>query len=200
VIVIGLTGSIGMGKSTTLQLFKDEGARVWDADGAVHALYAAAGAAVEAVETAFPGVTRGGAIDRAHLAERLKGQPDGFERLEAIVHPLVAADRAAFLDSARAEGAKVAVVDVPLLFETAGEKAVDVVVVASAPAEIQRERVLARPGMTQAKFEALLARQLPDADKRARADYVIETGRGLDAARAQVRGVLTRLGFAARSC
>jgi dephospho-CoA kinase len=200
VIVIGLTGSIGMGKSTTLGLFRDEGVTVWDADAAVHALYAAGGGAADAVEAAFPGVTVDGAVDRSRLAERLKAQPDRFKRLEAIVHPLVAADRTAFLERARADGARVAVVDVPLLFEAGGEEAVDVVVVASAPAEVQRERVLARPGMTEAKFEALLARQTPDAEKRARADYVIDTSRGVDAARAQVRGVLTRLGFAARTC
>ncbi len=192
-IVVGLTGSIGMGKSTTLKMFEAEGAPVWDADAAVHALYAPGGAAVAPVEAAFPGVVEGGSIDRKRLAARLSADPGGFARLEAIVHPLVIADREAFLARARAAGAPLAVVDIPLLFETGREDSVDKVVVASAPEDLQRERVLARPGMTSEKFESLLARQTPDAEKRGRADFVVETGRGLDAARDQVRRIMQML-------
>lgn len=192
-IVVGLTGSIGMGKSTTAALFRDEGAPVWDADAAVHRLYAPGGAAVGPIEAAFPGVTRDGAVDRAALSARLQADPAGFRALETIVHPLVAEDRRAFLAEAEAAGAEVAVVDVPLLFETGGDAFVDRVVVVSAPPEVQRERVLARPGMTAEKFEAILGRQTPDADKRARADRVIDTSRGLDAAREQVRRFLVDL-------
>lgn len=189
-IVLGLTGSIGMGKSATLGLFAEEGCAVWDADAAVHRLYDVGGLAVDPVEAAFAGVAVEGRIDRARLAASLAEDPGGFGRLEAIVHPLVAADRIAFFERARADGAEVAVVDVPLLFETGGDALVDAVVVVSAPAGVQRERVLARPGMTVERFEDILSRQTPDADKRARADFVIDTSRGREVARAEVKAVL----------
>lgn len=192
-IVLGLTGSIGMGKSTTAAMFEAEGVPVYDSDAAVHALYAAGGAAVAPVETAFPGVVTDGAIDRAKLSARVVGDPEALAKLEAIVHPLVGAHRIGFFDKARAEGHEIVVLDVPLLFETGGQKSVDKVVVVSAPPEVQRARVLARPEMTPEKFEAILARQLPDAEKRARADFVIDTGRGVDHAREQVRDLLTLL-------
>lgn len=189
-IVIGLTGSIGMGKSATLALFADEGCAVWDADAAVHRLYAPGGAAVEPVEALFPGSARQGGIDRTVLAARLAEDPGGFARLEAVVHPLVREDRDAFLHQARAAGFAVAVVDVPLLFETGAEGQVDCVVVVSAAPDVQRRRVLDRPGMTPERFEAIMARQTPDAEKRARADFVIRTDRGFETARAEVRAVL----------
>lgn len=192
-LILGLTGSIGMGKSTTSKMFQDEGVPVYDSDAAVHALYAAGGAAVEPVETAFPGVVVNGAIDRAKLSARVVGDPEALAKLETIVHPLVSAHRIGFFEKAKAEGHDIVVLDVPLLFETGGEKRVDKVVVVSAPAEVQRERVLARPEMTPEKFEAILARQTPDAEKRARADFVIDTGQGLDHARQQVRDLLTLL-------
>lgn len=192
-IVLGLTGSIGMGKSTTAAMFEAEGVPVYDSDAAVHALYAAGGAAVAPVEAAFPGVVTDGAIDRAKLSARVVGDPEALAKLEAIVHPLVGAHRIGFFDKARAEGQEIVVLDVPLLFETGGQKSVDKVVVVSAPPEVQRTRVLARPEMTPEKFEAILARQLPDAEKRARADFVIDTGQGVDHARAQVRDLLTLL-------
>lgn len=189
-IVLGLTGSIGMGKSTTAGLFAEAGCPVWDADAAVHRLYGPGGAAVAPVAAAFPGVELEGAIDRTRLAAALAADPDGFARLERIVHPLVAADRAAALAAAAAMGATVAVADIPLLFETGAEGQVDAVVVVTAPAEVQAARVLARPGMTPERFAALLARQTPDAEKRRRADFVIDTGQGLDAARAAVADIL----------
>ena len=192
-IVLGLTGSIGMGKSTTAAMFEAEGVPVYDSDAAVHALYAAGGAAVAPDETAFPGVVTDGAIDRAKLSARVVGDPEALAKLEAIVHPLVGAHRIGFFDKARAEGHEIVVLDVPLLFETGGQKSVDKVVVVSAPPEVQRARVLARPEMTPEKLEAILARQLPDAEKRARADFVIDTGQGVDHARAQVRDLLTLL-------
>ncbi len=190
-IVLGLTGSIGMGKSTTAALFRDAGVPVFDADAAVHELYG--GEAVAAVEAAFPGVTRNGRINRDALAARVLGQAEALRRLEGIVHPLVLARRQAFLATARASGTPVVVLDVPLLYETGGEAAVDRVVVASAPETVQKARVLARPGMTEARFSAILAKQMPDAEKRRRADHVIDTGRGLDAARRQVDAVLAGL-------
>jgi dephospho-CoA kinase len=193
VIVVGLTGSIGMGKTTTAALFAEAGAPVWDADAAVHRLYAKGGAAVAPIAAAFPGIVVDGAVDRARLSARLAEDPPAFARLEAIVHPLVGADRQAFLDRAAAAGAKVVVLDIPLLFETGGERRVDKVVVVSATPELQRERVLARPGMTAEKLEALLARQVPDAEKRARADFVIDTSKGLESARAEVGEVLAAL-------
>ena len=192
-ILLGLTGSIGMGKTTTARLFEAEGVPVYDADAAVHALYAKGGAAVEAVEALFPGVTSDGAVDRARLSERVLNDPAALKRLEATVHPMAAAARAGFFEKARASGAKVVVLDVPLLFETGNDGQMDAVVVVSAPAEIQRERVLARPGMTPEKLEAILARQMPDAEKRERADFVIDSGRGLEVAKEQVRAVLAKL-------
>lgn len=192
-LVLGLTGSIGMGKSTTGAMFQAEGVPVYDSDAAVHALYASGGAAVAPVEAAFPGVVVDGAIDRAKLSARVVGDPEALAKLEAIVHPLVGGHRIGFFEQAQAEGHEIVVLDIPLLFETGGEKKVDKVVVVSAGADIQRARVLARPEMTPEKFEAILARQTPDAEKRARADFVIDTGQGLEHARGQVRDLLTLL-------
>lgn len=190
-IVVGLTGSIGMGKSTTGALFRARGVPVYEADQAVHRLYR--GAAVPLVEAAFPGTTRDGAVDRAALSTAVVGRPEALARLEAIVHPLVRAEEEAFLRAAEASGALAAVLDVPLLFETGGETRVDLVVVVSAPAAVQRARVLARPDMTAAKLDAILARQMPDAEKRRRAHVVVDTGRGVEAAGLQVDGILRML-------
>jgi dephospho-CoA kinase len=190
-LFVGLTGSIGMGKTTTAALFRDEGCPVHDADAVVHALYA--GEAVPAVEAAFPGVVHDGVVDRVRLAAALAGRPEAFARLEAIVHPLVQAREEAFRAACRRAGAPVAILDIPLLFETGAERRCDAVVVVSAPADVQEARVLARPGMTRDRLAAILARQMPDADKRARADFVVDTGQGLDAARAQVRAILATL-------
>jgi dephospho-CoA kinase len=192
-LVLGLTGSIGMGKSTTAAMFEAEGVPVYDSDAAVHALYAAGGAAVASVEAAFPGVVIDGAIDRAKLSAKVVGDPEALAKLEAIVHPLVGAHRIGFFQKAQAENHQIVVLDIPLLFETGGQKSVDKVVVVSAPPEVQRARVLARPEMTAEKFEAILARQTPDAEKRARADFVIDTGQGVEHARKQVRDLLTLL-------
>jgi len=192
-IIVGLTGSIGMGKSTTSTMFEAEGVPVYDSDAAVHALYASGGAAVAPVEAAFPGVVVDGAIDRARLSAAVVGDAEALQKLEAIVHPLVGAHRIGFFEDAQAQGHDIVVLDVPLLYETGGDKKVHKVVVVSAPAEVQRTRVLARPEMTEAKFEAILARQTPDAEKRARADFVIDTGQGLDAAHQQVRDLLAAL-------
>ncbi len=192
-ITVGLTGSIGMGKSTTAAMFAAEGVPVYDADAEVHALYSKGGAAVEPLEAAFPGVVVDGAVDRAKLSHHVVGKPDELKRLESLVHPLVGATRAGFFEKAAAAGADIVILDIPLLFETGGEKRVDAVVVVSAPADVQRQRVLARPGMDEAKLDAILARQMHDTEKRARAHFVIDTGQGLDHARAQVRDVLKRL-------
>lgn len=189
-IILGLTGSIGMGKSTTGQMFADEGAIVWNADDAVHRLYAVGGAAVGPVGEAFPGVVVDGAVDRTRLSEALGRDDAAFKRLEAIVHPLVGRGRMAELTEARARGVTLAVLDIPLLYETHGEALVDAVVVVTADPAIQAQRVLARPGMTREKFEAILARQTPDAEKRRRADFIVDTGQGLDVARAQVRRIV----------
>jgi dephospho-CoA kinase len=169
---LGLTGSIGMGKSTTARFLAAEGAAVWDADAAVHRLYAAGGAAVAPLAAAFPGVAPGGAVARDLLAARIAADPAALPRIEAIVHPLVAADRAAFLAACTAD---IAVFDIPLLFETGAETAMDATLLVTAPAALQRRRVLARPGMTEAAFARLLARQMPDRDKRARATHILET-------------------------
>jgi dephospho-CoA kinase len=185
-ILLGLTGSIGMGKSTTAALFAETGAVVWNADEAVHALYAPGGAAVAPIDAAFPGVVSDGAVDRTRLAAALGSDPAAFARLEAIVHPLVAMGRMQQLQAAAAAGVKLAVLDIPLLFETGGERSVHAVVVVTAPAEVQAERVLARPGMTRERFEAILARQVPDAEKRRRADFIVDTGLGMEAARERV--------------
>ena len=189
-ILLGLTGSIGMGKSTTAGLFADEGAVVWNADEAVHRLYAPGGAAVEPVGEAFPGVVVDGAVDRTRLAERLGRDETAFRRLEAIVHPLVAAGRVEQLNGARAAGVSLAVLDIPLLFEGGGAAGFDAVVVVTADAATQAERVLARPGMTRERFAAILARQTPDSEKRRLADFIVHTDRGLEAARDQVRDIV----------
>ena len=192
-ITVGLTGSIGMGKSTTAAMFAAEGVPVYDADAEVHALYAKGGAAVAPLDAAFPGVVVDGAVDRTLLSQCVVGKPDELKRLEAIVHPLVGESRIGFFQKAVTAGADIVILDIPLLFETGGEKRMDAVVVVSAPADLQRERVLARPGMDEAKLAAILARQMADAEKRARAHFVIDTSKGLDDARRQVRDVLTRL-------
>lgn len=185
-IVLGLTGSIGMGKSTTAAMFAEAGALTWNADEAVHRLYARGGEAVAPIGEAFPGVVVDGAVDRTRLAEALGRDDEAFRRLEAIVHPLVLKGRLEDLMESEARGVKLAVLDIPLLFETGGEAAVDAVVVVTADPEVQAQRVLARPGMTRERFEAILARQVPDAEKRRRADFIVDTGRGLEAARDQV--------------
>lgn len=190
---IGLTGSIGMGKSTTAQMFEVEGIPVYDADAEVHRLYAKGGSAVAPVEAAFPGVTKDGAIDRAALSAKVLGDEQAMKRLEAIVHPLVGQSRAEFFEAAKKAGADLVVLDIPLLFETGGETRVDAVVVVSASTEVQRDRVLQRLGMSAEKLDAILARQVPDAEKRRRADHIIDTGQGLEVARAQVRQVIADL-------
>ncbi len=192
-IVLGLTGSIGMGKSTTAALFREAGVPVQDADQVVAALYAKGGAAVGPVGAAFPGVVRDEAIDREALAKTVLANPKALTRLEGIVHPLVKAERSAFLARAEAEGAKVAVLEVQLLFEVGVHDDTDAVVVVSAPEHQQRERVLARPRMTAERLEQILARQMPDAEKRERADFVIDTSRGIEAAREQVEAVLQKV-------
>lgn len=191
--VIGLTGSIGMGKSTTAAMFREAGIPVYDADAAVHDLYDAGGAAVGPVGEAFPGVVRDGRVDREELRKRVLGQPDELKRLNAIVHPLVGRDRVGFFRDAEAAGADMVILDVPLLYETGGDANVDAVVVVSAPPEMQRERVLARPGMSPERLDAILAQQLPDAEKRARAHYVVDTGQGLEHARGQVAAIVAAL-------
>ncbi len=192
-IIVGLTGSIGMGKSTTSAMFQAEGVPVYDADAAVHALYAKGGAAVAPVEAAFPGVVVDGAIDRAKLSAQVVGKPEALKRLEAVVHPLVGESRKVFFEAAAAANAPLVILDIPLLFETGGERNVAAVIVVSAPEAVQRERVMARPDMTAEKLDAILARQLPDAEKRARADIVIDTSKGLDSARDQVRAAIAKL-------
>jgi dephospho-CoA kinase len=194
VIVVGLTGSIGMGKTATAALFKEAGAAVHDADAEVARLYAPGGAAVKPVLTAFP-AARGdnGGVDRARLSAVLAGEPAAFKRLEAIVHPLVAQARETYLARRRADGTKVVVLEIQLLFEIGADALVDKVVVVSAPPEVQRTRVLARPGMTPQKFELILARQTPDVEKRKRADFVITTDKGVDDARRQVAAVMAAL-------
>lgn len=193
-IVVGLTGSIGMGKSTTAALFAEAGAAVFDADQAVAALYGPGGAAVAPIAEAFPGcANESTGVDRDRLSAALQADPSRFEALERIVHPLVGQAREAFFETARAEGRAVAVLDVPLLFETGQDKQVDIVVVVSAPAHVQRERVLAREGMSEAKFEAILARQTPDSVKREKADFIIDTAGGVDDARQQVGEIMKAL-------
>ena len=187
-IVLGLTGSIGMGKSTTAQLFAEAGVPVYDADAAVHRLYEAE--AAPAIEAAFPGTTTNGKVDRNKLSARVVHDPAAMKRLEEIVHPMLGASRLRFLRDAEQSGAPVAVVDIPLLFETGGEKRVDAVVVVTTTPEIQRERILARPNMTEEKLAAILARQMPDAEKRKRAHFVVDTSHGLDPARARIQDIL----------
>jgi len=193
VIVIGLTGSIGMGKSTTLAAFAAEGVPVWDADAAVHRLYAPDGAGTEAIRYLAPQAIGSEGVDRTRLRAAVLAEPGLLKTIEAAIHPLVAADRDAFLERCRIAGATFAVCDIPLLFETGADTWLDKVVVVSAPAEVQRVRVLARPGMTETAFAAMLAKQLPDAEKRARVDYVIDTSQSKEHAHAQVRAILADL-------
>jgi dephospho-CoA kinase len=190
-LIIGLTGSIGMGKSTVAARFRAHGIGVCDADAEVHKLYE--GAAVPAIEAAFPGTTADGKVDRQRLAAVLLADPAGFKRLEAIVHPLVFEAERAFLRAEAAKGAALAVLEIPLLLEGGGEKRVDVVVVASAPADKQRERVMQRPGMMAEKLDQILARQVPDAEKRARADFVVDTGGTFAESEAQVDKIVDAL-------
>ena len=190
-IVLGLTGSIGMGKSTTAKMFAEAGVPVHDSDEAVHRLYA--GAAAPLVEAAFPGTVVDGTVDRGLLAGQVIGKPQALTRLEAIIHPLVRADAEAFLTRHREAGAPLVVLDIPLLFETGGRGRVDKVVVVTTPADVQRERVLARPGMTAEKFEAILKSQVPDAEKRRLADFVIDTSLGMEAAREAVGAIVAVL-------
>jgi dephospho-CoA kinase len=190
-IVLGLTGSIGMGKSTTARMFREAAVPVHDSDETVHRLYA--GKAAPLIEKRFPGVVSDRVVDRDKLAKAVLGNAEALKDLERIVHPLVRADADAFLARHRQSGARLALLDIPLLFETGGEERVDRIVVVTAPAEVQRERVLARPGMTEEKFEAILSRQVPDAEKRRRADYVIDTGQGMDAARRRVAEIVDEL-------
>ncbi|BDV32676.1 dephospho-CoA kinase [Methylocystis iwaonis] len=188
---VGLTGSIGMGKSTTAQMFREAGVPVLDSDQIVHDLYR--GPAVAPIEAAFPGVSVDGVVDRGRLAAQVLADPEALKRLEAIVHPLVWAARDDFLKDQEKKGASIVVYDVPLLFETGAEKSVDAIVVVSAPEDVQKARVLARPGMTEEKFAAILAKQVPDAEKRARADFVVHTGQGIEAARREVQAILDEL-------
>lgn len=189
--ILGLTGSIGMGKSTTAAMFRQEGVKVHDSDAAVHALYR--GEAAPAIERAFPGTTRGGAVDRAALGGRIRDDPAALRRLEAIIHPMVRESRAAFLRDAAESGEKIVVLDVPLLFETGADKEVDAVVLASAPESVQKQRVAQRPGMTPEWLAIILSRQMPDAEKRLRSHFIVDTGQGFAAAQRQVRAVLRAL-------
>ncbi|MCB2143777.1 MAG: dephospho-CoA kinase, partial [Rhodobacteraceae bacterium] len=187
--LLGLTGSIGMGKSTTAAMFRDEGIPVWDADAAVHRAYTPGGAAVSAIAALHPQAIVDGAVDRGALKDWIATDPAALRQIEAAVHPIVAADRAGFIARAAREGARLVVLDIPLLFETGADRDLDATVVVSVPAEVQRERVLARPGMTAEQLSLILARQMPDADKRARATYLIGT-ETLEAARSAVRNLI----------
>jgi dephospho-CoA kinase len=186
--ILGLTGSLGMGKSATAKMFVEEGVPVHDADAVVHRLYD--GEATPQIEAVFPGTTKDGKVDREKLGKRVLGDAAAIKRLEQIVHPLVGAASARFLAEAERKGAAVAVLDVPLLFETGGDSRCDAVVVVSAPADVQRTRAFERPDMSEGKLAAILAKQMPDEEKRARADFVVDTSKGFDAARAQVRDIL----------
>ncbi len=190
-LLLGLTGSIGMGKSTTADMFRAEGAPVYDSDRLVHDIYN--GPAASEIERAFPGATVGGAVDRNRLASFVLDDTEAMKRLEAIVHPLVWEGRRRFLEEQARRGAKIAVLDIPLLFETGADKDVDAIVVVTAPKSLQRARVLARPNMTEEKFEAILGRQTPDEEKRRRADFIVHTDAGLEAARGEVRAILKTL-------
>lgn len=190
-IVLGLTGSIGMGKSTTAGMFETEGVPVHDSDAAVHKLYE--GEAVPIVEEHFPGTTRAGKVDRARLAEAVVGNQEALSKLERLIHPLVRRDADRFVEDHRRRGTPLVVLDIPLLFETDGTSRVDKIAVVTAPAHVQRERVLSRPGMTEEKYEKILARQVPDEEKRKRADFVIDTSRGLEPAREAVRDIISQL-------
>lgn len=189
--VLGLTGSIGMGKTTAAQFFAEAGVPVHDADAVVHALYE--GEAVAAIETAFPGTTENGKVNRQKLGRLVVADSAALKRLEAIVHPLVRESERRFLAAAEAKGAAVVVLDIPLLYETGGERRVDAVVVVSSPSEVQRQRVLDRPDMTPDKLEALLAQQMPDAEKRRRADFIVDSGKSFEHARAQIQDILARV-------
>ena len=189
-IKLGLTGSIGMGKSTIAGMFKDLGVPVWDADEAVHRLYAKSQPVKDALAAAFGDVITGGTVDRAKLSHALKTAPNGFEKLNAIVHPAVVKDRQAFMRAHKKDALVIA--DIPLLYETGAEASLDYVLVVSAPADVQRARVLARPGMTEDKFAAILARQVSDADKRARADFIIDTSQSLKTCQAEVAALVHR--------
>ncbi len=190
-LVVGLTGSIGMGKSTAAHQLRHHGLAVFDADAAVHELYA--GKAVPLIEDAFPGSTRDGIVDRQMLSSLLAGQRERFQKLEAIVHPLVQAEERAFLQAEHARGADAAVLEIPLLFETGLNQKVDVVIVVSAPAHVQRERVLARAGMSEQKFESIVALQVPDEQKRAKADFVVDTSGSIEASHRQIDDIVSRL-------
>ncbi|WP_028034450.1 dephospho-CoA kinase [Chelativorans sp. J32] len=190
-IVLGLTGSIGMGKSTTAGMFEAEGVPVHDSDAAVHKLYE--GEAVPIVEEHFPGTAIAGKVDRARLAEAVVGNREALSKLERLIHPLVRRDADRFVEDHRRRGTPLVVLDIPLLFETDGTSRVDKIAVVTAPAHVQRERVLSRPGMTEEKYEKILARQVPDEEKRKRADFVIDTSRGLEPAREAVRDIISQL-------
>lgn len=190
-IVLGLTGSIGMGKSTTARMFAEEGVPVHDSDAAVHRLYA--GEAAPRVEALFPGTTADGKVDRQRLAKAVVGRPEALRKLEEVIHPLVRRDADRFIVEERRKGTPLVVLDIPLLFETGGTDRVDKIVVVTAPAEVQRERVLARPGMSEEKFAGILAHQVPDSEKRKRADFVIDTSSGMEAARSAVRDIIAQL-------
>jgi dephospho-CoA kinase len=196
-LLIGLTGSIGMGKTTTAQMFRDEGVAVSDSDELVHQIYRSPAAAE--IERHFPGTVVDGVVDRERLARRVVGDAVALKELEDITHPLVREARAKFIESCRDRGEKFVVLDIPLLFETGGDREVDVIVVASAAPEVQRKRVLGRPNMTPEKFEKLLAKQTPDEEKRRRADFIVHTDRGFDFAREEVRAILKELETRARA-
>ena len=191
--LVGLTGSIGMGKSETAKMFAKLGVPVYDSDAAVHKLYEKGGAAVAPISQTFPGVVKDGHVDRAELSKKLAADPSGFKKLESLVHPLVAAEQRKFLEKAQLDGAEIVVLDIPLLFETGGHTRMDAVVVVSAPHHIQRERVLARAGMSADKLDQILSRQTPDVEKRAKAHFVIETDKGLDRAFEDVKKVVAAL-------
>ncbi|MBR1272064.1 dephospho-CoA kinase [Bradyrhizobium sp. AUGA SZCCT0222] len=190
-LILGLTGSIGMGKSTTAKLFAEAGVPVYDADAEVHKIYE--GEAAPAIEAAFPGTTVDGKVDRALLSVQVVHDPDAMKQLEQIVHPMLGASRKKFFEDAEAAGKPVVLLDIPLLYETGGEKRVDAVVVVTTTPEMQRERVLARGTMDEARFDAIVARQLPDAEKRKRADFVVDTSHGLDPVRARIRDILAEI-------
>lgn len=190
-LFIGLTGSIGMGKSTTSDMFRNLGVSVYDADAAVHDLYA--GEAAPLIEARFPGTTNDQGVDRNELSKHVIGNETAMKELEAIVHPLVQKKNLEFRKRAQQNKETFAILDIPLLFETGGDKRVDGIVVVTAPADVQRKRVMSRPGMTEAKFEGILKRQLPDAEKRKRADFIVDTSQGMDVAKAQVKAIVTEL-------
>ncbi|MCP3474550.1 dephospho-CoA kinase [Bradyrhizobium sp. CCGUVB1N3] len=190
-LILGLTGSIGMGKSTTAKLFAEADVPVYDADAAVHQLYE--GEAAPAIEAVFPGTTGNGKVDRAKLSARVVGDAAAMKQLEQIVHPMLGASRQKFFAEAEARKAPVVVLDIPLLFETGGEKRVDAVVVVTTSPELQRERVLARGSMDPEKLDAIIAKQMPDAEKRKRADFVVDTSHGLDPVRAQIKHILAEV-------